>query len=204
MVYFETCFGINVNVYDRKADGTALSIYKSICHYTDTMYLNMFEHHLSYISKFTAYASKYQCRTCERHFNVVCSLHRHQRTCKGLTKYEFPGGFYTSPKTVFDKLEEYGIDVPRKERIFPWFVVYDFEAMLVPILDEGTEKLTWTAKHVPISVSICSNVDDLTDPRCLVDPDIDSLVGFMFEYMQSIASRGNELARKNTNTCSKL
>ena len=65
MVYFEKCFAINVNVnvYDLKADGTAISVYKSRCQFADTMHLNMFdmfEHHLSYICNFNSYASKYQ------------------------------------------------------------------------------------------------------------------------------------------------
>ena len=98
--------------------------------------------------------------------------------------------------TVFDKLEEYGICVPRTQRIFPWFIVYDFEAMLVPIQGEGSEKLSWTAQHIPISVSICSNVDGFTSPKCIVDPDTDTLVGSMVEYMQLIATKGDELARE--------
>ena len=156
---FEKCFSINVNVYDLQEDGSAFSVYKSRCHHKDTMFLNLFEHHLSYISNIRAYASKYQCRTCERHFTRINDMQRHQRICKGLTEHRFPGGFYTTPKTIFDKLEENGIHIPKQKRLFPWFIVYDFEAMLIPIQGEGSDKLAWTAKHVPISVSISSNVD---------------------------------------------
>ena len=64
------------------------------------------------------------------HFGRLDNMKRHRRTCQGKTKHQFSGGFYSSPKTVFDKLEEHGIVIPAEERIFPWFLVFDFEAML--------------------------------------------------------------------------
>ena len=195
MADFEHCFSVNVNVYQLQEDGSALSIYKSRCHHKDTVHLNLYEHHLSYISNLNGYASKYQCQTCERHFSRINNMHRHQRICKGLTEHQFPGGFYTAPKTIFDKLEEFGIEVPHQKRLYKWFLVYDFEAMLVPIQGDGSDKLTWTARHVPISVSIASNVDGYTDPHCIVDPDIDALVQSMVDYMQNVSMKGEELAR---------
>jgi hypothetical protein len=103
-------------------------------------------------------------------------MQRHQKICTGQTKYVFRGGFYSNPKTVFDRLEEQGIIISETDRLFQWFIVYDFEAMLVPIRESNSEKLTWTQKHVPVSVSICSNVDGFTDPHCIVEPDVEKLV----------------------------
>ena len=74
--------------------------------------------------------------------------------------------------------------------------MYDFEALLVPVKGEESEKLTWTALHHPISVSICSKVEGFATPQCIVDPHIDSLVQKMVEYMEKIAYRGEELAKK--------
>ena len=181
---FEQCFSINVNVCKLQEDGSAFSVYKSMCHHKDTMFLNPFDHHLSYISNIRAYASKYQCRTCELHFTRINNMQRHQRICQGLAEHRFPGGFYTAPKTIFDKLEENGIHIPKQKRLFPWFIVYDFEAMLIPIQGEGSVKLAWTAKHVPISVSISSNVDGYNFPHCIVDADMDHLVKAMVNYME--------------------
>ena len=195
LAQFEKCFEINVNIYQLQEDGSALSIYKSRCHFPDTMHLNMYEHHLSYITNFKAYATKYQCGTCERHFNDISHMNRHQRTCQGQTQHQFPGGYYTAPLTIFDVLEFYDISVPEHQRIFPWFLVYDFEAMLLPVENEGSDKLAWTAKHVPVSVSVSSNVEGHRTPHCIVDPNIDSLVRDMVQYMQKIAEKGEELAR---------
>jgi hypothetical protein len=60
-------------------------------------------------------------------------MKRRQLNCKGQTKYVFRCGFYSNPKTVFDRLEEQGINIPAVDRLFKWFIVYDFESMLVPI-----------------------------------------------------------------------
>ena len=95
----------------------------------------------------------------------------HNLKCQGRTKHKFPGGFYSSLKTIFDKLEEHGMVVPITERIFPLFLVFDFEAMLSSLHDQTSDKLAWTAEHTPISVSICSNAEQFKSPHCIVDPD---------------------------------
>jgi hypothetical protein len=193
--YFEKCFRVNVDVFHLKEDGVATAVYKSRCRFDETLYLNVHDKHVSYISNLSAYARKYQCRTCEMHFSRLHNMKQHQRRCTGQTKIQFPGGFYTAPKTVFDKLEEHGIDVV--DRIFPWFLVYDFEAYLTPLKDTGnTEKLTWTHRHMPISVSVCSNVPDYAAPHCIVNEDPDSLTLQMVTYMRRIAERTYELAKE--------
>ena len=76
-------------------------------------------------------------------------MKRHSRKCQGRTKDQFPGVFFSSPKTIFDKLEEHGITIPAAERFFPWFLVFDFEAMLISTqepkmlkIESGNEILT--------------------------------------------------------------
>jgi hypothetical protein len=122
------------------------------------------------------------------------NMKQHQLKCTGQSVYNFKGGFHNNPKTIFDKLEEHGIHV--QDRVYPWFVVYDFEAMLVPIKESNSAKLTWTQPHEPISVSVCSNVDGFTEPHCIVEPDVETLVRKMVEYMTSIALRSYELAQQ--------
>lgn len=196
VAYFERCFQTNVNIFRLEVDGTASSVYKSLCRYKDSMHLNMFGHHLSYISNLQAFTEKYVCGTCDRHFKRHDNMHRHQKTCSRQTKYVFRGGFYSNPKTVFDKLEEQGINIPVEDRLFEWFVVYDFESMLVPIHESNSDKLTWTQKHVPVSVSICSNVDGYRNPHCIVQSDVELLVRDMIRYMTEIANKSYSLAKE--------
>ena len=187
LVYFEKCFEINVNIFRLQDDQSALPVYKSHCHFKDTMHLNLFDKHLSYISNLNAYTQKYQCPSCQMHFRKPSNMKRHSLKCEGRTKHRFPGGFYSSPKTIFDKLEEHGIVVPTEERIFPWFLVFDFE--------QNSEKLTWTAEHVPISVSVCSNVEGFKTPNCIIEPNTNELVAQMVQYMSQISDKSYELAK---------
>ena len=195
LAYFEKCFKINVNVFRLQEDQSALPVYKSLCHFKDTMHMNLFDKHLSYISNLNAYTQKYQCPACQMHFKYVQNMRRHRQKCQGRTKHQFPGGFYSSPKTIFDKLEEHGIIVPAEDRIFPWFLVFDFEAMLISTQEPKSEKLIWAAEHVPISVSICSNVDGFQTPFCIVDPNTNDLVAQMVRYMTKISDKSYELAK---------
>lgn len=57
-----------------------------------------------------------------------------------------------------------------KGRLYEWFLVYDFESMLVPMKIKNTDNLEYTEHHVPISVSICTNVNEYTEPHCIVEP----------------------------------
>lgn len=159
-------------------------------------YLNLFDHHLSYLTKFDTYAKKFQCRTCHRHFGFLKHLKRHQRVCTKRTKKQFQGGFYSTPNTVFDRLEQHGISVNANERFYEWFLVYDFESMLVPINSQSSVNLQYTEQHVPISVSVCSNVDDHTEPRCIIESNVDSLVEKMLDYMLTIARKAAELTKE--------
>ncbi|KAJ8314770.1 hypothetical protein KUTeg_006920 [Tegillarca granosa] len=192
---FEETFQVNLEVYSLHENEWAESIYKSMGRYTDTMYVNMYEHHLSYIKDFAGYAKKFQCQTCDRHFYRSNNLLKHQRICTNKTKYVFPGGFFKANESIFEKLEQFGIVVPETERIFPWFITYDMESMLERVSESSTERLVWTQKHVPISVSICSNVEGYTQPQCLVDPDQEQLTDAFINSLQTIAEEVKHLAR---------
>ena len=193
---FETKFSVNLEVYSLQEDGFALSVYKSRGQQPSTMYVNLYENHLSYIRDFSMYAQKYQCKTCQRHFLHAGHLHRHQNSCINKTKFVYPGGFHQATENIFHRLDTFEIHVPEGDRTFPWFVCYDFEALLQKVHDQPTDMLQWTHKHIPISVSICSNVEDHTNPLCLVDADQDQLVKSMVNHIKQIAQRVYELAVK--------
>lgn len=110
-------------------------------------------------------------------------------------KRKFPGGFYSNPQSVFDKLDQFGIYAEEKDRFYVWFLVYDFEYILVPIKIKNTDNLEYTEHHVPISVSICSNVNEYTAPHCIIEPNADDLVKKMVTYMLTIAKNATELTR---------
>lgn len=58
--------------------------------------------------------------------------------------------------------------------------------MLQKLDAPGDGRLQYTAKYVPISVSLCSNVPRHTSPICIVDTDLDKLLQSMFNEMDEI------------------
>lgn len=94
-------------------------------------------------------------------------------------------------------MEQNGITVNPSDRLYEWFLVYDFESMLVPTdAGQNSASLQYTEQHVPVSVSVCSNVEDHTEPLCIVESNIDSLVEKMVEYMSTIAQKATELTKE--------
>ncbi|KAJ8300697.1 hypothetical protein KUTeg_022216 [Tegillarca granosa] len=193
---FESLFEVNVEVFSLSEDEFVTPIYKSRGRYQTSLYVNLYENHLSYIKDFKQYAKKVQCNLCLRHFGHYGTFKRHRKTCDNKTKYIYPGKFYRMPLTIFEKLQQFNIHVPEEHRVFPWFICYDFESMFETVDDHPTDSLEWVYKHVPISVSICSNVPDYQDCKCIIETDQDTLVKDMLQYMLTIATKVEELAEE--------
>jgi len=115
--------------------------------------------------------------------------------CEAKVRYSFPGGTYKSPKTIFDLLEDEGITIPEELHFFPYRATYDFESMFSKDeLPTSTEKLAWESKHVPVSVSVCSNVPEYDQPRCFIsDGDSKELVRQMVEYLVEMSKESYRL-----------
>ena len=87
--------------------------------------------------------------------------------CKGCTKDKYRGGFYGLKASIWNDLASIGIVVAESDRFYEKFVCYDYESMLVPTTDSTSteDKLKWQAVHLPVSVSIASNVDNYRQPK---------------------------------------
>ena len=90
-------------------------------------------------------------------------LHLHIKKCQFEVEEVFKGGKYRNKKTVFEHLNSIGIYVPEDDRYDPYFAVYDFEALQVPINEElRGRRLKY--EHFPATLSICSNIPGYTEP----------------------------------------
>ena len=183
---FEKCFNIDINVFCLHEDGTALPVFKSTGRFKNIMYLNLYQNHLSYIKDVKQYCKKYQCPACKKLFNRNGNCKQHMKTCNGATKYVFPGGYHQQANSIFDELEEVGIHVQHSDRFYNYFIVYDFESYLKKLDSDNNTNTVTTAEHIPISVSICSNVPGYTTPHCIIQKESESLVKQMLEYMDEI------------------
>ena len=183
---FERCFEVSIYVYELQADGTAILCYKPTTKFRSIMYLNVYEYHLSYIYDFKTYAKKYQCPSCERHFNHLSNYKRHLTACSNRTKFKFPGGFFSPNESIFDQLAEFGINVSEDNQTYKWFATFDFESMLEKTDEHPSKKLYWLQKHHPVSVSICSNVPGYEEPVCFINPDLNLLLTEMFDHLNNV------------------
>ena len=189
----EELFKINLHVYSLMETGEAAMIYRSINNHKDTLYLNLYDNHFSVIIKLDAYCKKYRCTYCSQLSSSACNLQKHQARCTARTKFRFPGGYFTPPTTLFDEAESIGILVPQKDRFYPFQIAFNMEAQFAQN-GNGNDYGAITEHH-PISVAVCSNVPDYTEPYCIVEPDSDMLVQKMAEYMTTLAERAEVILR---------
>ena len=66
---------------------------------------------------------------------------------------------YELRETVFEKLDAFNIPYRNEQKLFKNLAIFDFESICVKEdAYKQTETTTWIGKHVPISVSISSNL----------------------------------------------
>lgn len=208
--YLEQLFEINITVYcleptipdqddseeQDRPEIAARLIQRSHRHYPRSLHLNLYHDHFSYIKNLKQYSKSYQCSRCGKFWKDGFRLNRHEKTCEAKTRLKFPGGAYTVPSTVFEQLADEGIVVPKELRYFKYFATFDFECMLTKDdqLPKDTEKLTWTNKHVPLSVSSCSNIPGFEDPKCIItDGNTHDLLKQFVDYLLEISQESYRL-----------
>ena len=74
-------------------------------------------------------------------------------------------------------------------RPYPYFIVYDFEAILEKMNEAQTEELTITSRHVPVSVAINDNLTN--EPSFYADEDPAYLIN---DFMADLTERQEKIA----------
>ncbi len=199
----EKMFKLNIFVYalfqededdeGKKGSVTAELVRRSHRRYADTMNLNLYGQHFSFIHNMQLYSKTYSCSKCGTCFKRDGNMKRHELHCTETVKYEFPGGYYRPSPSIFDNLADEGINVPEELRYYPYRATFDIECMLRPELsDDGqcrnTRKLTLEARHELLSISVCSNIPHLTEPKCFVSSgDPFDVVSKFVTYLKSLS-----------------
>ena len=200
--HFETCFQINLCILQFQPGKTALTTYSKRKRFPDTLYLNEFEGHLSYIVRIESYCQRFQCDHCLRLFKKHYLMARHRLNCGKKSKYRFPSAAFKYHKTVFEELAEVGIVVGKEHQYYSHVICFDLEAALLqmpgPLLNRQGQppRTTYVKVHQAISCSIASNIPGHTEPVFIVDKDPDSLVLKMFLTFDTIRVSAAKLARE--------
>ena len=87
-------------------------------------------------------------------------------------RHIYPKNAYTLLKTIFENLDGFNIPYTEDQKLFSNVVVFDFESICVPTEElKATKTTTCNGKHVPISISISSNLQDAPIFLCEKDPE---------------------------------
>ena len=190
----ESKFETNVVVYQlvEIANGKTMAelVRRSTGHYTETMYVNLHETHYSYIRDINMYCHSWRCRNCEQAlWKCPYDLHRHELTCEAGVNRIYKGGVYRPPSSVFERLDDEGIVVSDSLRYYPYRATFDFECYFDgENIPTNTDHVEWIARHVPLSVSIASNVPGYEPAQCYItDRDSDKLVEEMMNNLIAIS-----------------
>ena len=77
---------------------------------------------------------------------------------------------YQTQRTLFDKLDSFEIDYTNEQTVFQNLAIFEFESICMQRENfKDTDRTNWIGKHIPISVSVSSNL--LNEPILLCNSD---------------------------------
>ena len=165
------------------------------------MHILLYKNRFCYITNINKAGHAFGCLTCGKLWKKEYMMHRHEKTCTGdKIKHIYPGGVYQPAPTASELLEANGISVDT-HYIFltepPLTLKCFFETENLPQLKTPHPRTTYTAKHIPLSVSICSNVPSYQKPTCFISKGSPQhLVDRMIDYLENISDDAYHLMRE--------
>ena len=190
----ETKFKTNVVIYQlvKTADGKTVAelVRRSPAQYPETMYVHLYETHFSYIRDMKKFSHSYRCSKCENSmWKRPAWWERHELRCEAGVNRIYKGGVYHPPQSIFQRLDDEGIVVREGLRYYPYRATFDFECYFDrENIPTNTDHVEWIARHVPLSVSVASNVPGYEPAQCYItDGDSDKLMADMMVHLTAIS-----------------
>ena len=161
---------------------------RSVQKYEDTVRLLRYNNHICYVNNINAVFQCFRCPNCDTFFNRTFNLERHLTKCTERVKKLYPRNVYQIRETLFVKLDSFGINYTSEQKRFKNLAKFDFESICVQEdAFRDTITTTWIRKHVPISVSISSNL--VEEPIFLCNSDPHNLVASFIGVLRNLASQ---------------
>ena len=158
----EDLLTLNILLYDIDiVDGKIIGELARRCvqKYENTVRLLRYNNHVCYLNNFNAVLQVFRCSNCDTFFNRNFNLERHLTTCSERVENVYPRNVYQVREIPFDKLDSFGIKYTSQQKLFKNLAMFDFESICVQEESfKDTKRTTWIGKHVPISVTISSNL----------------------------------------------
>ena len=187
----EDLLTLNILLYDIDiVDGTIIGelARRSMQKYKNIVRLLRNNNYICYVNNIKAVFHFFRCPNCDTLFNRTSNLERHLTTCSERVKNVCPRNVYQIRETLFDKLDYFGIKYRIEQKLFKKLALFDSESICVQEETfRDTNTTTWIRKHVPISVSISSNLVD--EPIFICNSDHHHLVASFIGTLENLASQ---------------
>ena len=132
---------------------------QSIGRFDKTVKLLRFNNHIIHTNDIDYFFKCFRCPSCDTFFKRSEFLNNYLLRCKDGVKLIYPKNVYELRETLFEKLEGFNFPVSEDNKLFNNLEIIDFESICVPTEElKETQITTCIGKHVPISVSISSNL----------------------------------------------
>ena len=158
--------------------------------------------HFCFISNVDRLGHAFACTKCKKLWKKKYLLNRHEKTCNGTgQRHTYAGGVYIPPPSPLEVLQSNGLNVNPGDA-FPFRATFDFETYFeknnLPVTKTENPKTVYTARHVPLSVSISSNVPGHDSPKFFVNSDNDPqhLVDRFVDYLEEISLKSFTLMKE--------
>ena len=195
----EEIIGRNIFIYDfdiQEGEYVGELARRSIGRFDETVKLLRFNNHIIHANDIDSFFKCFRCPSCDSFFKRSEFLNKHLLRCKDRVKHIYPKNVYELRETLFKKLEGFNLPVSDDKKLFKNLAIFDFESSCVPTEElKETQTTTWIGKHVPISVSISSNLID--EPIFLYNKDPENLIIDFVSKLELLAEKSKLEMRTN-------
>ena len=162
---------------------------RSIQKYQKSAKLLRYNNHICYVHNINALSKDFRCTTCDTFFSRIGNLERHLVTCSDRVDHIHTKNVYELRETLFEKKDAFIIPYRNDQKLFKNLAIFDFESICVKEENEykQTETTTWIGKHVPISVSISSNL--IPEPILLCNANAHHLISSFVTALDGLATQ---------------
>ena len=180
---------LNIFLYDIDfVDGELIGelCRRSIQKYENSVKLLRHDNHICYVNNINALFKAFWCTTCDTFFSKTRNLEGHLVTCSDRVKHFYPKTVYELREPLFEKLDAFNTPYRNEQKLFKNLAIFDFESICVNEDSyKQTEATTWIRKHVPISISISSNL--IPEPIFLCNANHHHLISSFITALEGLA-----------------
>ena len=120
----------------------------------------------------------------------------HLVTCSDRVKHIYPKNVYELRETLLEKLDAFNIPYRNEQKLFKNLAIFYLESICLKENSyKQTETTTWIGKHVPISISISSNL--ISEPIFLCNANAHHLISSFITALEGLASKSKAQMKLN-------